>query len=145
MAMPPPFLCCFCLNTGLCRGTLLLRQLYSPLRFPPRFGEGEAFSTILPLTSWPMAGARVCWGALEPPSIALHPCAGLCLSASRNGVPPPPGGEGKLCWLGSVSLGPACGGTCQQTCHQLLAPEMLQMLPWSLKASHPALRGCRSE
>lgn len=68
----------------------------------------------------------------------LHPCTGLCLAASRNQAPPAPGGEGELCWLGSISLGPACGGTCCQ----LLA---LGMLLWSLETSHPTWGGHGSE
>lgn len=66
------------------------------------------------------------WGVLEPPSP-------LRLAASGDRAPPAPGGEGELCWPGSVPL------------HRLLAPGMLQTLRWSLEASRPARGGCGPE
>lgn len=47
---------------GSVLGDFAPQQLYSPHGCPLRFGEGAAFSTDLPLRSWPMAGPGVCWG-----------------------------------------------------------------------------------
>lgn len=87
-----PFPRCFCLNTGLYRGTLLLRQPYSPQRRPPHFGEGAAFSPIPPLRSWPVAGAGAGGGCWSP----LRPCASL---PRGTGHLPPQEGKGSCAGL----------------------------------------------
>jgi len=103
------FPCCFCLNTGLywglcCAGGFTPPQMSpaccrrcSLLHCPSSHEEAHCCAGVC----WEVPAG---WGALEPPSAALHPCASLRLVAAGSRVPPAPGGQGGCAGV-AASLG----------------------------------------